>query len=91
MYQIGEIVGGDVYIRPSSCRDAIVVLKTVDIELKVLFAKEHQINWTEVRRKTRLSSYIQHYDCKVAVMDNTKKQVLFENVKQEKTRQKEYL
>lgn len=38
MQQIGEIVGGDFYILPSSCHEVIVVPETVDIELKELSA-----------------------------------------------------
>ena len=73
MQQIGEIVGGDFYILPSSCHEVIVVPEAVDIELKELSAMVQQINRTEVSREDRLSDHVQHYDRKEAVMENAEK------------------
>ena len=73
MQKIRKVVGGDFYIRPSSCREFVVVLKTVDIELKELSTMRQQINWTEVSREDRLSDYVQCYGCKEAIIENTQK------------------
>ncbi len=73
MQQIGEIVGGDFYILPSSCHEVLVVPETMEIDVKELSAMVQQINQTEVSVEDRLSDHVQHYDRKEAVMENAEK------------------
>ena len=75
MQQIGEIVGGDFYILPSSCHEVLVIPESMGMDVKELSAMVQQVNETEVSTEDRLSDHVQHYDSKEAVMENVEKRV----------------
>ena len=75
MQQIGEIVGGDFYILPSSCHEVLVIPESMGMEVKELSAMVQQVNETEVSTEDRLSDHVRHYDSKEAVMENAEKRV----------------
>mgnify|MGYP004541439135 FL=1 len=75
MQQIGEIVGGDFYILPSSCHEVLVIPESMGMDVKELSAMVQQVNETEVSTEDRLSDHVQHYDSKEAVMENAEKRV----------------
>ncbi|MDO4647007.1 MAG: DUF5688 family protein [Eubacteriales bacterium] len=73
MQQIGEIVGGDFYILPSSCHEVLVVPESAGISVQELSVMVQQVNQTEVSPEDRLSDHVQHYDCKDAALENAEK------------------
>lgn len=62
MKEIGEKMGCDYYVLPSSIHEVLIVPVDAGIEVEQLSEMVQEVNATEVRREDKLSDKVQYYD-----------------------------
>jgi len=70
MRRVGEILGSEFYVLPSSIHETILVPAIGGKDVSELSLMVKEINETEVAPYEKLSDKVQHYDCKTAVLEN---------------------
>ena len=70
MQQIGDIVGGNFYVLPSSVHEVLIVPDNGTMELRDLSAMVYEVNRTEVAPQDRLSDNVQYYDTETRTLEN---------------------
>lgn len=73
MQKIGELMGGNYYILPSSIHEVLVIPENAGLTTRELSDMVHEINQTEVMEVDRLSDKVQFYDREAAVIENAEK------------------
>lgn len=73
MKQVGDFVGGDFHILPSSIHEVLILPDLGFMDAKELTNMVHEVNSTQVEPEDRLSDKVQFYDQKAGVMENALK------------------
>ena len=73
MQKIGELMGGNYYILPSSIHEVLVIPENAGLTTRELSNMVHEINQTEVAAVDRLSDKVQFYDREAAIIENAEK------------------
>ena len=73
MQKIGELMGGNYYILPSSIHEVLVIPENAGLTTRELSDMVHEINQTEVAAVDRLSDKVQFYDRETAIIENAEK------------------
>ena len=73
MQKIGELMGGNCYILPSSIHEVLVIPENAGLTTRELSDMVHEINQTEVMEVDRLSDKVQFYDREAAGLENAEK------------------
>ena len=73
MQKIGELMGGNYYILPSSIHEVLVIPENAGLTTRELSDMVHEINQTEVAAVDRLSDKVQFYDREAAIIENAEK------------------
>lgn len=72
MQRVGETVGGNFYVLPSSIHEVLVVPDNEQIQLWQLSAMVYEVNRTEVAPQERLSDSVQYYDTETGILENAR-------------------
>lgn len=103
MDEIGEKLGGDFFVLPSSLHETIVVPDDGNMEYKALLAMVTEINESEVDKQDKLTDQVYHYDVTDKVFEKasryedreqknpTKRNLFLKNWKKRKMKQKQRL
>lgn len=86
MDEIGEKLGGNFFVLPSSLHETIVVPNDGNMEYKALLAMVTEINATEVNKQDKLTDQVYHYDVTDKVFEKASR---YEDRKQEKDKSHE--
>lgn len=86
MDEIGEKLGGNFFVLPSSLHETIVVPNDGNVEYKALLAMVTEINATEVDKQDKLTDQVYHYDVTDKVFEKASR---YEDRKQEKDKSHE--
>lgn len=84
--EIGEKLGGNFFVLPSSLHETIVVPNDGNMEYKALLAMVTEINATEVDKQDKLTDQVYHYDVTDKVFEKASR---YEDRKQEKDKSHE--
>ena len=84
--EIGEKLGGNFFVLPSSLHETIVVPNDGNMEYKALLAMVTDINATEVDKQDKLTDQVYHYDVTDKVFEKASR---YEDRKQEKDKSHE--
>ena len=71
--QIGECLGSDYFVLPSSIHEALILPDNGMLEVAELSAMVKEVNETQVERREQLSDKVQFCDGKTAVMENAER------------------
>lgn len=71
--QIGECLGSDYFVLPSSIHEALILPDNGMLEVPELNAMVKEVNETQVERQEQLSDKVQFCDGKTAVMENAER------------------
>ena len=71
--QIGECLGCDYFVLPSSIHEVLILPDTGAFEVQELNAMVKEVNETQVERQEQLSDKVQFCDGKTAVMENAER------------------
>ena len=71
--QIGECLGSDYFVLPSSIHEALILPDNGMLEVPELNAMVKEVNETQVERQEQLSDKVQFCDKKTAVMENAER------------------
>lgn len=70
--KIGEMIGGDYYVLPSSIHETLIVPDTGLHDVNELEAMVKEVNETQVALDEILSDKVQHYDSKEHILENAR-------------------
>ena len=70
--KIGEMIGGDYYVLPSSIHETLIVPDTGLHDVNELEAMVKEVNETQVAPDEILSDKVQHYDSKEHILENAR-------------------
>ena len=86
MDEIGEKLGSNIFVLPSSLHETIVVPDDGNMDFKALLAMVTEINATEVDTRDKLTDQVYHYDVTDKVFEKASR---YEDRKQEKEKSHE--
>ena len=80
MAQVGDVLGGDYYVLPSSTHELILIQDDGSISKEAMEQMVTEINSTQVQKKDLLSNKVQFYDSRQKQLRLDKNEVVKEKI-----------
>lgn len=87
--RIGELIGSDFYVLPSSIHEVLIVPDNGNMQAKELEDMVREVNATQVAPEDLLSDKVQHYDRAVKTLGRKQEKGLLERLSENKAQVKE--